>query len=458
MGLEVHCINSGQGNSVALRLPDDAVMIVDIDCHGDTPVDPVDYLKELVPEEYDADEGRQVRRLACAAFTHPHEDHISGLKPLADEGFVFDEIWESGHRLSDEDAKDNPAYEDYLSVIEEYEEQGKVKKPTSAGGKWREGFHGVDVHCLGPSRHLNAADADDTSREAIHNRCLILRIVTDEMSALLPGDSAVNQWRDRIVPNYDADLLEADVLVASHHGSRTFFKKNKDDDPYEDAIELIAPNYTLISVGEDNDYDHPHEDALKLYQEHTGGAVAQTKLEGSILVKAEDGEVTLEPSPVDAQVEEIRAATKSASLSLATVPKISLSAVLLNKHTKRPLRPLKNGASKVPRNEYVVFSADVRNRPAGTRLEWEVKNWVVDDHSHHNERYGKGESAGRYDLSMGRNDGEHEWTRHTSYTGRHECVVRLVDPLWGRVLTSERFVVHVGRPRSRYLRKLGRTR
>ncbi len=92
MALEVHCINSGQGNSVALRLPDDTFMVVDIDCHGDTPVDPVDYLKELLPEEYDDVEERYVRRLACAAFTHPHQDHISGLKPLVDAGFVFDEI------------------------------------------------------------------------------------------------------------------------------------------------------------------------------------------------------------------------------------------------------------------------------------------------------------------------------------------------------------------------------
>ncbi len=233
-----------------MRLPDDSFMVVDIDCHGDTPVDPVGYLKELVPEEYDTDEDRNVRRLACAAFTHPHQDHISGLKLLVDAGFVFDEIWESGHRLSDEEAEDNPAYDDYLAVIEEYDREGKVKKPTSASGKWQEDFHGVDVYCVGPSKHLNADDADDTSREAIHNRCLILRIVSDEMSVLLPGDSAVNQWRDRIVPNYEENLLEADVLVASHHGSRTFFKEDKDDDPYEDAIEAIAPDYTLISVGE----------------------------------------------------------------------------------------------------------------------------------------------------------------------------------------------------------------
>ncbi len=456
MGLEVHCINSGQGNSVALRLPNDAVMIVDIDCHSDTPADPVDYLKELVPEEYDAGEDRHVRRLACAAFTHPHQDHISGLKSLVDAGFVFDEIWESGHRLSDEDAKDNPAYEDYLSMIEECEEKGKVKKPTSASGKWREDFHGVDVYCLGPSKHLNAADTDDTSREAIHNRCMILKIVADEMSVLLPGDSAVNQWRDRIVPNYDADLLEADVLVASHHGSRTFFKKDKDDDPYEEAIEAIAPDYTLVSVGEGNDYDHPHEDALKLYQEHTGGAVAQTKLEGSILVEAKDGEVSLKPSPVDEQLEESRAATKSVSMTLALVPRVSLSAAQLNKGTKRPFKALNSGASRVPKDEHILFTADIRNRPTGSRIEWEVKNWGVDADAWHSERYGK-RADGGFDLAMGRTDAENEWTRLTAYTGRHECVVRLVDPL-GRVLASDRFVVHVGRPRSRYLRKLGRKR
>ncbi len=456
MGLEAHCINSGQGNSVALRLPDGSIMVVDIDCHGDTPVDPVSYLKELVSEEYDAVADCYVRRLACAAFTHPHEDHISGLKPLVDAGFVFDEIWESGHRLSDEEAEDNPAYDDYLTVLEEYEEDGKVKKPTSASGKWQEDFHGVDVYCLGPSKHLNAADADNTSREAIHNRCLILRIVTDEMSVLLPGDSAINQWRDRIVPNYGEDLIVADVLVASHHGSRTFFKEDEDDDPYEDAIEAIAPDYTLISVGKDNDYDHPHEDALKLYQEHTGGAVAQTKLEGSILVKVKDGEVTLEPSPVDEQIEESKGAIKSLSLALALVPEVSLSAAQLNKGTKRPSKVLKSGASRVPKDEYILFSADVRNRPAGSRLEWEVKNWGVDDDARHGERYGK-DTSGHFDLEMGLEDAENEWTRRTAYTGRHECVVRLVDPM-GRVLASDRFVVQVGRPRSRYRRKLGRIR
>lgn len=150
MSFEVHCINSGQGNSIALQLPDGTFMIVDIDCSGDTPVDPISYLQELVSEEYDTEEARWVRRLACVAFTHPHQDHMSGLRPLADAGFVFDEIWESGHRLNDKDAENNPAYADYLEVLEEYEAQGKVKKPRAASGEWRSDFHGADIYCLGP--------------------------------------------------------------------------------------------------------------------------------------------------------------------------------------------------------------------------------------------------------------------------------------------------------------------
>ena len=41
-------------------------------------------------------------------------------------------------------------------MIEEYEAKDKVKKSTAASGKWREDFHGVDIYCLGPSKHLSA--------------------------------------------------------------------------------------------------------------------------------------------------------------------------------------------------------------------------------------------------------------------------------------------------------------
>jgi beta-lactamase superfamily II metal-dependent hydrolase len=385
--LEVHCINSGQGNSIALRLPDGVVMVVDIDCSGHTPVDPVSYLQEIVHEEYDAKEGKYVRRLACAAFTHPHQDHISGLKPLLDAGFVFDEIWEPGHRLSEKEAEDNPAYEEYLKVLQNYEAQNRVCKPTAASEKWRADFHGVDVYCLGPSGYLNAADGDATNRHAIHNRCLILRLVTEEMSVLLPGDSAVNQWRKRVVPNYAPELLEADVLIASHHGSCTFFREDEDE-PYEEAINSISPEYTVISVGEDNRHNHPHPEALKLYQTYTRGAVAQTKIDGSVLMKIDDrGSKALVRSPVDRLLREGGDSAGEASTELVRMPEISLSAKEFNKDTKYPLRPLKNGNTRVEKDQYILFTAGVSNRPASTYLRWEVKNVGVDEDAGHSEHY-----------------------------------------------------------------------
>jgi len=430
-------------------------MVVDIDCSDHTPVNPVCYLREIVQEEYDAEEGKYVRRLACAAFTHPHQDHINGLKPLVDAGFVFDEIWEPGHRLSEKEAEDNPAYEEYMKVLQEYEAQGKVRKPTAASEKWRAEFHGVDIYCLGPSGYLNAVDGDATSRDAIHNRCLILRVSTEEMTVLLPGDSAVNQWLERIAPNYAPELLEADVLVASHHGSRTFFKEDEDSDPYEEAIDSINPE---ISVGEDNRHGHPHRDAVELYTKYTRGAVTQTKIEGSVLVKIDDQvDKILTPSPVDRLLREGDGLAGEASAELARTSEISLSAKKFNKDTKYPLVPLKSGDTQVSKDEYILFTASVSNRPAGTYLRWEVKNVGVDEDAGHSEHYEKSEDpTKRYDHKMGRSDAEHEWTRHTSYTGRHMCMVSLVDQFSGRVLAKDRFVVPIGKARSRYRSRLGR--
>lgn len=70
--LEVHCIYSGQGNSIVLRLPDGAVIVVDIECSGHTPVDPVSYLQEIVNDEHNVAEGKCVRLLPCSAL-RPHE-------------------------------------------------------------------------------------------------------------------------------------------------------------------------------------------------------------------------------------------------------------------------------------------------------------------------------------------------------------------------------------------------
>lgn len=60
-----------------------------------------------------------------------------------------------------------------------------------------------------------------------------------------------------------------DVLQVSHHGSRTFFKKKKEEDEsWEEHVEAMSPSHLVISVGADNSHGHPHADALRLYKKH----------------------------------------------------------------------------------------------------------------------------------------------------------------------------------------------
>ena len=91
---------------------------------------------------------------------------------------------------------------------------------------------------------------------------------------MLTGDSNLPAWQ-RIVGYYkdrtddnDLAVLASQVVHASHHGSRTFVKDAKDDEPWLDALEAMDPQDVVISVGADNRHDHPHDDMLAIYEEH----------------------------------------------------------------------------------------------------------------------------------------------------------------------------------------------
>ena len=78
----------------------------------------------------------------------------------------------------------------------------------------------------------------------------------------MTGDSDWKSWKEQkvsnfseIVPNYE----NTDILIASHHGSRSFFTDEETidleqypDTTYIKSIELINPIITLISCADYN--------------------------------------------------------------------------------------------------------------------------------------------------------------------------------------------------------------
>lgn len=212
---------------------------------------------------------RKVDHIDAVALTGSDLDHADpdGLQMLINlvEGRIG-QVWYPAF-----DA-DTDSWKAMLKLIEGLKAKGtKVWTPTA--GEIRM-VNGLAVRVLGP-----VAAVSGTSNDA----SLVLKITGDDVGILLPGDcESEDRWND-IIKNY-GHWLPTHILVAPHHGSK--------NGCVEKAIELIAPEYTVISCGEDNQHDHPDDEAVEIYEQHTSGAVYVTHEVGTLLFESDGKTIT----------------------------------------------------------------------------------------------------------------------------------------------------------------------
>lgn len=228
-------------------------------------------------------------------ITHPHNDHIKGID-IIDEDFEIRNIWESGFRFEKENEED----EDYQKFINIIERKGSYQLKAS---KEKIDFpdENVEIYCLNSKNN----NVQDDSPEGIHYNCLVIKLIYKNISILFTGDSNWKVWNEKILGTYD-DLLNSDILHASHHGSRTFFMlENEEHDAQHNIehLEDIEPQYTIISAWTNEEKNKagkpefpPHEDAIELYEEYTteDGGVYITGNEGNIIFNIEENSINLD--------------------------------------------------------------------------------------------------------------------------------------------------------------------
>lgn len=288
----------GKGDCTLVRLPDGEYMLVDIyRCEGEG-IDVFKLLDDVLPEGVDGK-----KRLKCLAITHAHDDHIRGIGDLYDR-YEVEWLWVPQH---EERKKIASNFEEYQRVVDEHPDE-KVKRPQGSRSTQGDKDPDLDLHedistrCFSPPGTIEIDESltEDEARDLVHENCLVLRLTYEgNTSVILTGDSDLACWK-RVVDYYEGrsdsetgtEVLAAEILHASHHGSRTFFKEgDESSEAWLDALELIGPDAVVVSVGEDNKHDHPHDDMMKAYREEAGeDNVFETCQSGTVVVEVDSGQ------------------------------------------------------------------------------------------------------------------------------------------------------------------------
>ncbi len=218
-------IDVGQGDGIFMR-ENDTTYLID---GGSTDVSQVGKYRIIPYLKSEA-----VSKIDYAIMTHADNDHINGLKEI----------------LNGDDIKiktlvmpvTNLVDDAYNEIVKLAEDAGTEVIYICAGDVIASGMD-FSITCIHPDSDFIAVDRNDYST--------VLKVCYKEFEILLTGD--VTESGERSMLEY-VKKEDYDVIKVAHHGSKY--------STTEDFIDLIKPEYAIISCGEDNSYGHPHDELI----------------------------------------------------------------------------------------------------------------------------------------------------------------------------------------------------
>lgn len=254
---EIHMIDVGQGDAIALRTSRGRWVLFDAGrdwTNGDAG------RRDVVP--YIAARGGTLEGFV---LSHPHSDHVGGaastiraLKPrwYVDPGFVGAS---GSYRASLLAARDNQARWRRVQPADSVIVDEAVITWLAPDSAWAATLH----------------DPNDASTVA--------RIRVGAFTMLLTGDAEVagERW---LLAN-QRELLDTDVLKVGHHGSNT--------SSTDEFLDAVTPRLALVSVGTGNVYRHPSASVIESLTRR-GAVVMRTDLQGSVVVRTDGRSIEVE--------------------------------------------------------------------------------------------------------------------------------------------------------------------
>ncbi|HEY5545647.1 MAG TPA: DNA internalization-related competence protein ComEC/Rec2 [Gemmatimonadaceae bacterium] len=261
--LELHMIDVGQGDAIALRTPRWRWILVDAGDQwreGD--------VGERVVVPYLRRRGGEI---AAFILSHPHADHIGGAASVIRRlpvAFLWDGGFPQGSSV-------------YEGVLDAARERGVPWRAARAGGAIE--IDGVRLTVLSPDS-AEIAGAPDANAASV-----VVMAEYRGVRILLTGD-AERDVEARLARRFGR-TLRADVLKVGHHGSAT--------STTPPLLEAVEPRLALVSVGAGNRYGHPSPEVLGALRSR--GAQALRTDDGGSIVVGIDGTDNLQVSTEDSR-------------------------------------------------------------------------------------------------------------------------------------------------------------
>ncbi len=251
--LTMSFIDVGQGDSILVILPNTKTLLID----GGERQSSGKVLSTL--QEY----GLSYIDLVVA--THPHADHIGGLIDVINNVNV-------GQVLDSGQVHTTQTFEDLLDAI--YNKQIPLRSVSEGESVNLDPTVKIDV--LNPPASIPDGSNNDAE---FNDNSVALKLTYGNFSALLTGD--MEERNEARLAFKNATMLDADVLKAGHHGSRTSSSLA--------FLNAVTPDVVIISLSAGNSYGHPHQEALDRISAFGTQYLHRTDIDGTITLISDAG-------------------------------------------------------------------------------------------------------------------------------------------------------------------------
>lgn len=249
--LSVHYIDVGQGDSIYITSGGEG-MLIDCGESGDTD-SVISYLDNM-----------GVTKIDYVVGTHPHSDHMGGMSKIVEHYDIGEVIVPHIH---DSDTPTTKYYEKFLTAC-------SVK-----GLSLTEAELGRKIEVGDAELKIIAPVSEDYSNANNYSVGFIMH--HGDNSFIFTGDAEELAENEMIE---SGSLEDIDVYKAGHHGS--------DTSSSEDFLNIIKPDYAVISCGEGNSYGHPNDITIENLSKFTD-KIYRTDIVGTVVFTSDGKELTV---------------------------------------------------------------------------------------------------------------------------------------------------------------------